>query len=290
MTMYNRFRSEFYRALHSRMTWILLAVCLLAVFFSAYDSFWLLSPKNENFMDGIYQSFHTYMTEYSGGAWNPPADQLLFPSFSPQGIFYLNNTIFNYFDVTLISVFFTALFCGSFYTSGYAKNLSASPYGRSSQILGQLSVVAIWILAAGILRILLAAIMGVLYFGSTAIYDPGTLFSVLMRNYLLTLAVNTLVLLFTVVLKQTTAPLVLGLLYVLGLPLPLLDLADWLCNQLLRLLSVSGSFRLSDFTVFINLMELNPYIHTVRNFITGTAGIAFYLSISLYAVRKTDLV
>lgn len=293
--MLNRIRSELYRAVHYVSPWVLLAVILSLTCITSYVTCRDKIPQKQAILDGSYAE--NFENEAEDAEWQSDMglailvdSQEEIPYFSPEGTYYLDNEIAMSFNNTLFLLLFTALFCGSLYTSGAVKNIPASRSARTQQLIAIGVVNALWLLLAIVTTTLCVIVFGYFYFHSVAIYSVPTLLSLFGRSFLLQMAMSSLIVMLCVLTKKKTGPLVFGLLASSGTFLPAWTLADWGLQKLYQNFGLNCKFMISEWSIMNNLSGLTPYDHISRNIIVGAVGLLLFLGISFCAIRKKDLV
>lgn len=269
-------RSELYRALRMKSTYILLA-CMLAVVLMTtfilttvnYSSFVTVSDDqlqemNEGgfSLDALEAGMQVgqeagansyYYQEQSAEGGN--VDIELYG----MGLFYdadlsrlFEENAKGMYDA-LMSVIFIALFIGSAYKVGFDKNLIMANTNRSLLALARFCVVALYDALLLLVMFLSTLLSDVLFTGSVSMTWDGRFVRYFIATYFLLLSFSAVVMTITTVTRSVIAGNTIGIFMSCGTVSFACAIAD---HILINYFGVSGDFRLVNFTLSQNITVL----------------------------------
>ena len=289
--MYNRIRSEIYRATHSISTWLIILAFIVSVCFASYLMCASIDPESD-----MYVMFNSEQTPTSAEdglsvSFNPEAaPESTFPDFAEDGTYYLDNVISITSEKAIFLLVFTALFCGSIYSSGFVKSIPASRKSRIQQLTALFAVVTLWFLLVSLVGIVFNIIVSGIYYDKIGIYSLTSVLGILGRNFLLHMGLTSFIIMTCVILKKKTAPLVIGVIIASGSLSPFWNFADWIFAKICKAMDIKTTILLQDYSLMENIYNIAPYDNITRNLVVGAVSLVLFLGISYYTICKKDIV
>ncbi|MDO5521540.1 MAG: ABC transporter permease subunit [bacterium] len=277
--MWNVLKMDFYRMVHMKSFYVMLAVVMATFIFSAY-----VVKVAEKEIAQV-----TASSELNAGEAGAPVGSGVGISISNNGMDIHNADIKDWYSMMsqsrtllLFVCIFGVLFVTSEQNSGFIKNTVTQVSGRYELILSKLVVMASFVIISSIVTIIGIMISQQIFYNGIKVGNLASLLSYVSVSMLIQLAASSLIILLTTLLKSTAFSMLLAVCISMNLFSIVIDFAD----------SMIGTTKLADYSL-INAFSRLPLNYEQSSFLkiimTCVVYLCAYAGLSMFVFHKQDI-
>lgn len=279
--MLNVIKMDFVRMCKSKMTWVLLLSTICTVLFLSY----VIGMEQKEFQKQYEQS----TTEEKAAIQAEYGDSLFVTEEKKvEYAVLLEDTISGGIMLIFVTIF-AVLFANGEQKSGYIKNIAGQVSNRGNLVLSKLLCLTVFVVTLMSLIFLFVAIGGIVNFGGMHVTWNAQLVQYLLTQTLLHLAFGAGVLGLTVLTKNATASIVIGIVGAGGM----FSLVYSFINKIVRNLSGNAEFFVSNYLPTGNIRELAPATlqsgEIVRSLVVVATFILVGTVLGMSVMKKRDI-
>ena len=291
--MLNLIKMEFFRALKSKCTYVLI---ILIALFSILNPIMLKltitmmnnSPEmKESYTSALDQSeqqqsdVNIGMSSYGSSKWY--ADNYEFK------ITDMSEELLNSGFVVLSLVIFTVIFVSAEIKHGYVKNMLGQIYKREKLVFANGIICILMMFAMTVISIIITSLTGVLLFNNVVLGDVGNFCQYLLTKFLLYIAFASLIILLSYLVRSSAFAMVIGICLQMGIGSLVYLLISTVVNKVFK---PDSTFSMQKYTITGNISAITQDAseHTyIRAIIVALIYCTVFTFLACTVAKKRDL-